>query len=151
MRTYQVEIKETLCMTVEIEAKTWNRLRQWYEWHTRTRITFLMQSILPAWILPHRKKKWMLETKRKSTVGRSDNFPPFLFRLVVFGNNRHPLTTQDRCLVLQQALNLDSQIRLLGAFAPNTPYASLYFNSRIEVFIMKDVALLRPARKELER
>jgi hypothetical protein len=31
------------------------------------------------------------------------------------------MTTQDRCLVLQQALNLESQIRLLGAFAPNTP------------------------------
>jgi len=31
------------------------------------------------------------------------------------------MSTQDRCLVLQQALNLDSQIRLLGALAPNTP------------------------------
>jgi hypothetical protein len=53
----------------------------------------------------------------------SDDLLLFLFGWWYLKSTITFMTTQDSCLVLQQqqALNLDSQIRLLGALAPNTP------------------------------
>lgn len=56
MRTYQVEIKETLCMTVEVKAKDAEQAEA-VKQHIKKNIIFSMQSILPAWILPPAKKK----------------------------------------------------------------------------------------------
>jgi len=51
----------------------------------------------------------------------NDDRQTFLFGRWYLKSTITFMSTQDRCLVLQQALNLDSQIRLLGALAPNTP------------------------------
>ncbi len=54
-------------------------------------------------------------------MSMSDDLLLFLFGRWYLKSTITFMTTQDRCLVLQQALNLAIQIRLLGAFAPNTP------------------------------
>lgn len=54
-------------------------------------------------------------------MSMSDDLLLFLFGWWYLKSTITFMTTQDSCLVLQQALNLAIQIRLLGAFAPNTP------------------------------
>ena len=54
--------------------------------------------------------------------GQEERSPALSFSAGLYLRTIDPHPTQDCCLVLQQALNLVSQIRLLGALAPNTPF-----------------------------
>lgn len=101
--------------------------------------------------LRNQRLSLFLEIDHISTASWNNALLLFLFRQVIYENNRNPHPTQDRCLALQQALNLAIQISLLGAFAPIIPYASLLLYWIIEVLIIKDATLLRPVQKEHQR
>ena len=69
MKTYQVEIKETLCMTVEIEAEN----EQQAEEKVRQKNTSLIQNTLPVWNLPLKKKRWKNGLGSKNDMNMSDD------------------------------------------------------------------------------